>query len=208
MRLIATTLQLTTLTGGRMVAALLIGFVLLLDGFLAGAQTIPSASQPPEVSIKSIGFTDLGQARVVSGFLRPATNHTILGSRPSTLPGPTNFTTLWPGGPGVLFQYTNSSPYPTICFVQAMEYKTNGAWKAVPVPASAGSLLVRSNSTATQTLPVNATNVAWRITVFCVEQSTGMRRAAERGEELVKEVVTGQQTEHFSGRKYLTTSVP
>src|SRR5262249_26996909 len=124
------------------------------------------------------------------------------------LPGPTNFTTLMPGGPAVVFQYTNASPYPTFCAVQSLEYKTNGVWKAVPVPLSVGSLLVRSNSMATQTLPVSATNVAWRIKVFCVEQATGMRRAAEQGEEAVKKVVTGQQSERFSGRKYLTTSAP
>jgi len=108
-----------------------------------------------------------------------------------------------PGGECAIFQYTNSSTNTTICAVQSLEYKTEGGWKTLPVW---DLIQVRPCSTALQRIPVNNTNVAWRIKVLCIEQSTGLRRTIERGQELGKEVITGQKTETWNGRKYFKTS--
>jgi hypothetical protein len=80
-------------------------------------------------------------------------------------------------------------------------------WKAVPLPTEAKTMVqVPPNSAVTQTIPVTATNVAWRISAFCIEQARDLSRTVERAKELGEQAVTGRKTEHFSGRKYLIKS--
>jgi len=167
------------------------------------AQPTSVSTQLRGVSICLLGFTNLGPSQVLSGFIVPATNQTIFGPRLQSFPGPTNFTTRLPGGECAIFQYTNSSTNTTLCAVRSLEYKTEGGWKTLPVW---DLIQVRPCSTALQRIPVNTTNVAWRIKVLCIEQSTGLRRTIERGQELGKEVITGQKMETWNGRKYFKTS--
>jgi hypothetical protein len=193
--------------------ALIVALTLLSNAHAVDAQPNANAdAQMPGVSVYLLRFVDTGQPHVsvYPVTLMPVTNRTIFGPRTSFL-GPTNITVTNPitGGPAAVFQYTNSSHYATLVSVQSMEYGTGSSWKAVKLPTEAVTMpLVPPNSTVAQTIPVADTNIAWRITVFCIEQARGLPRVVEQAEQLGKQAVTGQKTETFSGRKYIITSSP
>ncbi len=183
---------------------LIFGLAWLAAASVVTAQTPSPLAQAPGVGIRFTGFTNTGPASVATVMGMPSTNRTIFGQRVTPGSGPLSVTI--PRGPAAVFAYTNSSSLPTVCTVQTIEYQTTAGWAAVRLTSPPGSLLVPPHGTATQALPVSDTSVAWRIKVFCVEQATGVRRAVERTEGYVNELATGQKTERFSGRKYLTTS--
>ena len=186
--------------------ALLVGSTFLSSAVWVVAQsTAGTTNQIPGVSIRFLGFTDTGPPQTATVTLSPVTNQTILGPR-STFAGPTNTLLRTPGGPAAIFQFTNASSEATICTVQSLEHKTPTGWKAVPLTIGSIAALVPAKSAVTRTIPVTPTNLQWRATAFCVEQATGTARIIERGKELGNEVLTGAKTEHFSGRKYITTS--
>jgi hypothetical protein len=179
----------------------------------ADAQSAPSGpAQTPSVSVHFLEFVDTGPPHVSiqRATLMPVTNQTLFGPRMSG-GGPKNITVTnsMTGGRAAVFQYTNASLYPTFVAVQSLEFAIGSTWKAVQLPTEAKRMvLVPRSSAVTQTIPVSATNVAWRITAFCVEQAKGIPRTVERAGELIKQGVTGQKTEHFSGRKYVIKSTP
>jgi hypothetical protein len=192
-------------------------FVLVLASVVAaGVQEVYAQSvlsrpaHTPGVSVRLLQFVDTGPPHVSieRAMIVPVTNQTFFGPRISGV-GPTNitYTNSITGGPAAVFQYTNASLYPTFVAVQSLEYPPGSTWKAVPLPTEAKRMvLVPPTSAVTQTIPVTATNVAWRMTAFCVEQAKGISRAVESAGELIKQTMAGQKTEHFSGRKYLIKS--
>lgn len=171
-----------------------------------------SEPQTPGVSVSFLRFVDSGPAKVSyhRATIRPTTNQSIFGPRTSRVT-PTNITitNVVTGGPAAIFQYTNSSPFPTFVAVQSIEYSAGTIWKAVALPPEAKTMvLVPATSAVIQIIPVTATDVSWRITAFCIEQAKGVPRAVERAKELGQKALTGQKTEHFSGRKYLIKTNP
>lgn len=185
---------------------LLVGSILLSSAVWVGAQdTAAPTNQLPGVSIRFLGFTDMGPPQTMTVTLSPVTNQTIFGPR-STFAGPTNTLLSTPGGPAAIFQFSNASPEATACTVLSLEYKTPTGWKAAPLTSGSIAVLVPAKSAVTRTIPVTSTNLQWRATAFCVEQATGISRMIERGKELGNEVLTGVKPEHFSGRKYMTTN--
>ena len=178
---------------------------LLNAASLMAESTTNTIARTSGVSISFIGFTNTGTPRNLIATFGPTTNRAPFGLGTPTIPL-TNFIVRYPFGSGAMFQFTNTSPNATVCTVASMEYNTNGVWKMGPPQAE--TTMVPPNSAVFRTLPVNDTNVAWRISVFCVERATGVPRAIERGKELGVEAITGQKTDHFSGRKYVTTSLP
>ncbi len=185
-----------------------LGVVLVLMGAQGvDAQPVAAAdSQVPGVSVSFLRFVENGPPSV-STFrvtIMPTTNWTVFGPRSSGL-GPTNITATnsITGGPAAVLLYTNASPYQTVIAVQSLEYATGSTWKQVPVPTEARVMVrVPPNSAVTQTIPVIATNLAWRVEVACKEQATGLSRAVERAKELSDQALTGQRIERFSGRVY------
>jgi hypothetical protein len=174
--------------------------------------SVATASGTPGVSVSFLRFVDGGppSTSTFRATIMPTTNRTLFGPRPSFV-GPMNITVTnsVTGGPAAVFQYTNTSRYPTYVDVQSLECATGSTWKTVPLPTEAQNMvLVPSNSAVTQTIPVTATNAAWRISAFCIEQAQGFARVVERTKEMGEEAVTGLKTEHFSGRKYLIKSKP
>jgi len=163
-------------------------------------------NQIPGVSISFLGFTNTGPPQARTATLSPVTNQSIFGPRLSTLAAPTNILVRSPGGPAAMFELSNASPQTVIGNVQSLEYRTPVGWRAVTVPTTGTAALIPPKSAVTSIIPVNATNTQWRITVFCVEQATGVARMIERGKEFGNQVLTGAKTENFSGRKYMVTN--
>ena len=175
----------------------------------AGAST-----QIPGVSVSFLRFVETGQPHVYTNnfTIRPTTNWSLFGPRTTAL-GVTNVTStnFISGGPAAVFRYANSSSNLAYVALQSIEQDVGGQWKKIAIPADANAMLMMApNATATQTIPVPATNMIWRVTAFCIEQASGVARAVEQAQLLGKQALTGEKTDRFTGRKYfiMTNSPP
>jgi hypothetical protein len=115
--------------------------------------------------------------------------------------------TNMPTGSAAVFLITNGTAREHHFEITRVEYKgyaQGGSGSPKPGQGLLGSL--GPGQGIHWPVPVENTNVVWRLRLHCQEKATGLPGAIDKGKEVANRMKTGNTTHIFHGRQYEVTS--
>jgi hypothetical protein len=108
-------------------------------------------------------------------------------------------------GAAAVFLLTNATSLPHHFQITFVEHQATGGWESenpTLKQALVGMLDPGQGFYWPVPVPVEETNMAWRIRLSCTEAAVGVPGLVDRGREVVARAKTGNPTHIFTGRMY------